>query len=118
MRQETAGPGALVTVGCHALRLTICLISTGSDRNVASRGTALALWRRADEGLEPVSRYQSPIPGVKKCVGTRIQYWGDKDGDGLLARARHSATNVGELMLVFRAALPGAARRPVLWHEV
>ena len=84
---------------------------------MASRGTALALWRRADEGLEPVPGYQSPIPGVKKCVGTRIQYWGDKDGDGLLARARHSATNVGELMLVFRAALRGAARRPFYWQE-
>jgi len=84
---------------------------------VASRGTGLAPWRRADEGLEPVPGYQSPIPGVKKCVGTRIQYWGDKDGDGLLARARHSATNLGELMLVFRAALRGAARRPFYWQE-
>ncbi|TMF58544.1 MAG: ABC transporter permease [Chloroflexi bacterium] len=35
----------------------------------------------------------------------------------MLARARHSATNVGELMLVFRAALRGAARRPFYWQE-
>src|SRR5437588_6546028 len=38
-------------------------------------------------------------------------------GGAIVGRARQAATNVGELTLLFRAALRGATRRPFYWKE-
>ena len=38
-------------------------------------------------------------------------------GGAIVGRARQAVTNVGELTLLFRAALQGAARRPFYWKE-
>src|SRR5437763_9750787 len=38
-------------------------------------------------------------------------------GGAIVGRARRAATNVGELTLLFRAAMRGAVRRPFYWKE-